>query len=276
MPVAMKESAVERLRHWVWQAGVTCVASGLVLRDRMLGRLRRVTGLHPTSRHLILSGGRVLDAVLVQPPLEVEVRGALLICHGIGETVDHWTRPQNLLASHGIVSLVFNYSGCGRSTGWIGVERCERDAIAAFRWLRETVPNVPITLLGFSLGTGVAAAVAPLLPIARLILCEGYTSFRDAVAAAGLPRWIATALVPDVWRSVDALKLCRVPVLVVHGDRDRLFPVAMGRSLADAADERGELAVVAGMGHSDLHSKASMEHWRPILAPTASDSNLAT
>ncbi len=260
---------MERLQHWVWQAGVTCVASGLVLRDRMLGRLRHIPGIHRTSRHLIPSGRRIVDAVLVQPSLDIAVRGALLICHGIGETVDHWMRSQDLLAGHGIVSLVFNYSGCGRSTGWIGVERCERDAIAAFQWLRETVPNVPITLLGFSLGTGAATAIA-----GRLILCEGYTSFRDAVVASGLPRWIVTTLVPDAWRSVNALKQCSIPVLVVQGDRDRLFPVAMGHALAEAAGEWGELVVIGGMGHADLHRKVRAEHWQPILARIAGCGNI--
>jgi pimeloyl-ACP methyl ester carboxylesterase len=72
-------------------------------------------------------------------------------------------------------------------------------------------------------------------------------------------------LVLDCWRSVETLRGVRVPVLVVHGACDRLFPVAMGAELAVAAGTRGELAVIPGMGHPDLHSRARPEDWKVIL-----------
>jgi len=137
--------------------------------------------------------------------------------------------------------------------------------VAAFWWLRERAPGVAVTLLGFSLGSGVAAAVVGRIPVSELVLCEAYVSFRAAVRSTGIPA-LALGLVPDVWRSEDALRGCTLPVLVVHGERDRLFPVAMGERLARAAGEQGELIVVPGMGHADLHAKAKGDDWRPILA----------
>ncbi len=197
-----------------------------------------------------------MDAAWVVPE---EPWAALLICHGIGETVEHWPRAQALLAEQGIASLVFNYSGFGRSTGRVSPEHCERDALAAYAWLRERLPAVPVTLLGFSLGTGVATAVCSQLEVRGLILCEGYTSLRAAVKSLGLPQsWIV-----DVWRSAETLTGCRVPLLVVHGKRDRLFPVAMGKALAEAGS--GELAVIEEMGHPDLHAKARPEDWQIIV-----------
>src|SRR5579859_5641549 len=104
------------MQELMFTAAVTCIARGAVLRDRLLGRMstmrrRANEWTHPVSRHLIPSGGRALDAVLVRP--FDEPRAALLICHGIGETVDYWTGVQHLLASRGVASLVFDYSGYG-------------------------------------------------------------------------------------------------------------------------------------------------------------------
>ncbi len=185
------------------------------------------------TRLSIASGENRLDAVLVKPA-SAEVRAALLICHGIGETVDHWIRAQELLAENGVASLVFNYAGCGRSTGWISADGCERDAAAAFEALQQAVPGVRVSLLGFSLGSGVAAAVAQRLAPARLVLCAGYPAFREAAYRFGVPR-VLCGVVPDLWRSEATLAGCSVPVLVVHGDRDRLFPVEMGERLARAS-----------------------------------------
>ncbi len=258
-------------RVWAWvqrgvfSAGVQCVCGGLVARDRWSGRIKPVRGVAITERVWIARQRIRLDAAWVRPAQDVEIQAALLICHGIGEVVEHWARAQELLAENGVASLVFNYSGCGRSLGGFSAEGCERDAVAAFWWLRERAPGVAVTLLGFSLGSGVAAAIVNRIPVTGLVLCEAYVSFRDALRSVGGPVF-ARGFVPDVWRSEDALGGCTVPVLVVHGRSDRLFPVAMGERLARAAGEQGELIVVPGMGHADLHAKAKGDDWRPILA----------
>ncbi len=260
----MSRRGLASVQHGVFSIGVRAVGSALVLRDRWLGRIRASAGTGLSERVQIPSGSRWLDAVWVRPAAGVEVKAAVLICHGIGEVVEHWARAQELLAEHGVATLVFNYSGCGRSRGKLSAHRCERDAQAAFWWLREQMPDVEVALLGFSLGSGVATAVTRQIPIAGLVLCEAYTSFREAVRSVGAPAW-ACGVVPDVWRTEEALRGCRVPVLVVHGEQDGLFPVAMAERLARAAGEWGELVVVAGMGHADLHAEARVVDWRPIL-----------
>jgi pimeloyl-ACP methyl ester carboxylesterase len=245
----------------VFTAGVSLIGGLLVTRDRLLGRIERARGIGVVVRKSVASRENRLDAVLVKPAMG-EVRAALLICHGIGETVDHWIRPQELLAENGVASMVFNFAGCGRSTGWISAGGCERDAIAVFQTLQAAVPGVRVTLLGFSLGSGVAAAVVRRIPVARLILCEAYPSFREAACRFGVPPALVR-VVPDLWRSEATLAGCGVPVLVVHGDRDRLFPVAMGARLARAAG--GELVVIPGMRHDDLHARPQTTNWGEIL-----------
>ena len=100
---------------------LTGISRALLLRDRMLGRVRPVVegaGAEATvERHEIVSGGNVLDAVWVRPA--GPVRAVVLVCHGICETVEHWVPVQRLLAAHGAASLVFDYSGYGRSPGRI-------------------------------------------------------------------------------------------------------------------------------------------------------------
>lgn len=250
---------------------ISCVSRFLILRARALGwtkRGRTPAGIHErVSCHAIPSAphlpAHVLDAVYVESAA-VPARAAVLLCHGIGETVEQWFGVQQLLAAHGVASLVFDYSGYGRSIGQPHWEQFELDAIAAFAALKELAPSLDISVLGFSLGSGVAIAIIDRLGAQRLILCEAFTSFRHAAVSAGIPRPLAR-LVPPIWHAQQRLEECKIPVLVVHGEKDRLFPVAMARELAGWCEPRAEVVVVPNTTHNQPFRKPHISYWGPIV-----------
>jgi alpha-beta hydrolase superfamily lysophospholipase len=241
------------------------VASRIIhLRDLLRGRIpRRVVpppGLELTPLS-IRSGSNLLDAVYAAP-LSQPARATVLICHGIGEIAVQWLPVQHLLAARGVASLVFDYSGYGRSTGWPTPEQCEQDAVAAFRRLGELRPG-PLSLLGFSLGTGIVPAILDRVDAHRLVICEGFTSFRAAARRVGfLPP--LSALVPPVWASENALRACSLPVLLVHSTRDRLFPVTMAETLAGWCGPRAQLQIVEGLRHNEPFYNPTPDYWYPI------------
>src|SRR5580658_8580086 len=171
---------------------IACISRFMILHNHALGwtkRSRMPAGIHErASRHAVPSAAHYLDAVFVEPAA-VPARGAVLLCHGIGETVEQWFGVQQLLAANGVASLVFDYSGYGKSTGRPNWEQFELDAIAAFGALKELAPSLHISVLGFSLGSGVAIATIEAiarLGAHRLVLCEAFTSFRHAAVSLGI------------------------------------------------------------------------------------------
>lgn len=253
------------MQGMVFTAAVTGIARGAVLRDLVLGRLdtmrrRAKEWTHPVSRHSIRSGDTVLDAVLVKP--HEELRASLLICHGIGETVEYWIPVQHLLAAMGVASLVFDYSGYGRSKGPVDWRRCEHDSVAAFEYLKAMRMGPP-SLLGFSMGSGIATAILDRTQPERLVLCAAFTSFRDAACSLGVPRKCAVVL-PAIWGGESALRAWRRPVLIVHGERDRTFPVAMAQRLAEWAGPAAELKVAPGQRHNEPFYRPRMAFWGPV------------
>ena len=238
-----------------------------ILRDRAFGWTKRgrvPAGIHErASRHAVPSAAHHLDAVFVEPA-HGPARAAVLLCHGIGETVEQWFGVQQLLAAHGVASLVFDYSGFGKSTGRTHWEQFELDAIAAFAALEKLAPGLPVTVLGFSLGSGVATAVLQRIGAHRLILCEAFTSFRHAAFSIGIPRPLAR-LVPPIWHAQALLAQCRLPVLIVHGEKDRLFPVAMARELAGWCEPRAEVVLVPNTTHNQPFRKPHLSYWGPII-----------
>jgi alpha-beta hydrolase superfamily lysophospholipase len=255
-----------RMQDMIFSAGVTCIARGAVIRDRLMGRLRTYRrlardGTHPVSRHSIASGDRRLDAVLVKP--HDKACAALLICHGIGETVDYWTGVQHLLASMGVASLVFDYTGYGRSRGPVDWRHFEADAVAAFEYLTSLQLGAPVSLLGFSLGSGIATAILGRIDPKRLVLCAAFTSFREAACSMGVPRFCAGAL-PPIWSGEAPLRGWRGPLLIVHGERDRIFPVAMAQRLAEWCGPEAELVVAEGHRHNQPFQRPQIAFWGPV------------
>jgi len=217
-----------------------------------------------TSRHVLHSGKNVLDAVLVQPQMGAS-RASLLLCHGIGETVELWHGVQQLLAENGVASLVFDYAGYGRSSGFFNASQAERDAIAAFHFLELQTAPMPVAILGLSLGSGVAAAIINRVPAHRLVLCAAFTSLRKASGSVGVPRSLWPG-VPPIWNTEEVLGNCSIPVLIVHGDKDRLFPVRMARELAECCPGNCELAIIPGATHSAPFYHPQQAYWGETVA----------
>lgn len=250
-----------------FRVSVAAISRTFAVRDRLLGRMRRIHAAASRdaqiARQTIPSDGRHLDAVFVQPSGE-PARAALLICHGIGETVDHWIAAQALLARQGVASLVFDYAGYGRSPGPVDWRRCEANARDAFESLRSLAPGLPRSVLGFSMGSGIAAAIAGHVPAERLILCSAFTSYREAARVLGCPRALTAAL-PPIWDGAASLGSCAMPVLIVHSGEDRAFPVWMASRLATFCEPRAELVVVPDHAHNEAFYRPSLTYWSHIL-----------
>jgi uncharacterized protein len=260
-----------QIHRITFTVALTCISRILVIRDRLLGRIGKCrfesTAYATASRHALPCGKSLLDAVFVQPAAR-PAEAVVLICHGIGEIVEHWFPVQQLLAAQGIASLVFDYSGYGRSTGRVDAGQWEEDAIAAFRLLQRLAPSMPVSVLGFSLGSGVAAAIINRVDADRLVLCAAFTSFRAAACSVGIPRRFASA-VPPLWHAEQSLLDCSVPVHIIHGERDRLFPVEMAAELAAFCGSEAELLVVPELDHNEPFNHPHLSYWGLVLARLA-------
>ena len=220
----------------------------------------------PYEQLSIASGDRRLDATLVRAA--ADSAPALLIFHGTAEAVSYWADTQALLYRHGITSMVFDYSGFGRSTGRPTAEHLEEDADSAYAdFARRVGPRTRRYVLGYSLGTGVVLdAVRRFEPApSGVVFMASYSSARDGAVAFGLiPKW-ATFLLPDMWNNVRDTRNLRQPLLVVQSDGDQLFPVSMAKAVFDAATVPKQMVVLHGYRHEDGHQRPTDDYWAPVV-----------
>lgn len=140
-----------------------------------------------------LKGFKSDDGALL-PFMEWHPRGkpkaVVLALHGFGDYSNAFDRMADALAAEGIVTYAYDQRGFGVSPGrgrWHGAARLARDAALAIGALKQQYPDVPVFLLGHSMGGGVAmiaAARYPAMPADGLILVAPAVWSREFMPAA--------------------------------------------------------------------------------------------
>ena len=121
----------------------------------------------------------------------------------------------------------------------------------------------PISVLGFSLGTGVAPAILNRVAADRLVLCAGFSSFRSAARAAWIPGFLSPLWCRPSGQQQTLCAIASLPILIVHGDKDRLFPMQMAHELLSCCGSRAELLVLPARSHNEPFYKPQMNTGAP-------------
>ena len=105
-----------------------------------------------------------------------------------------------------------------------------------------------IVVIGESMGSGVAVALAARRPVAALALDSPFSSAVD-VAASAYWMFPVRLLMRDPMRSDRAIADVKPPLLIVHGTADDVVPIEFGRRLFALAREPKTFVEIAGGGH---------------------------
>lgn len=167
-------------------------------------------------------------------PAGIEHRFPVVIfTHGNGELIDHWAPLWTEATAAGVGVLLVEYPGYGRSGGSPSQDSISDTMFAAFDFVSDQPGVDPDAIVahGRSLGGGAACILAAERPLAALILESTFTDVRSLARRLGLPG----PLVADPFDNLSVIPTLGIPILVIHGERDNLIPVAHGERLAAAA-----------------------------------------
>jgi fermentation-respiration switch protein FrsA (DUF1100 family) len=191
-------------------------------------------------------------------------RPVVLYFHGNGDYLaGFFGRFRDLIADGtGIVAL--SYRGYAGSSGQPSEQGLLQDAAAAYAFTTARYRADKIVAWGFSLGTGVAVALAAEQPVGKLILEAPYTSIADVAASAF---WFVPVrlFLKDQFRSDARIARIKVPLLVMHGALDATIPVAFGERLFALANEPKRFVRLARGGHNDLDNFGAIEIARNFI-----------
>lgn len=143
------------------------------------------------------------------------------------------------------------YRGYGASEGEPSEQALLGDALAIFDKARSQHPGQPVSVVGRSLGSGVASYVASKRSVAKLVLITPF----DSLAAVGQShyRWFPVSwLARDRYESVRYLPQYKGPLLVIRAGRDEVIPAANTDRLIASLPSRPQIVELAEAGHNDL------------------------
>ncbi len=186
-------------------------------------------------------------------PATAKDRPTLVYFHGNAGHIGHRGAKVRPYLDAGFGVLLLAWRGYGGNPGSPSEEGLYHDGRAALDFLsRAGVPPSRIALYGESLGAGIAVQMATERPVGAVVLEAPFTSTAD-IAAHHYWYLPARYLVRDRFDSKAKIGRIGAPLLIVHGERDRIVPVDLARALFAAAIEPKEARFEAAAGHNDLY-----------------------
>jgi fermentation-respiration switch protein FrsA (DUF1100 family) len=219
-------------------------------------------------------------SLTAEPPVvsAVEPLATLLFCHGNAGNISHRLENVAHLLRTGFQVLLFDYRGYGHSSGQPSEQGLYRDAAAAWAHLveRTDTAGVPRVIFGRSLGGAVAvdlatcvgpdtvgaSAVEPDAVKADGLIIE--STFTSVQALTRLIFPVPLPTLPVKYDSLSKIRRLKTSLLVIHGERDELIPVAEGRALFEAAPEPKAWYPISGAGHNDTYLVGGEAYFRQL------------
>jgi len=155
--------------------------------------------------------------------------------------------------------LLVDYPGYGLCSGEPGADSMLENAIGAYhafienkRWI---IRRPRLGILGWSIGAAAGLQFAEKYPVQDLVLIAPFTTMEDMVKRfTGIRPGV---LLLDRFDNVGALSRVSAQtspptVTIVHGEKDALIPVSMGRSLAQTLPNPIEFHGIPGASHTSV------------------------
>ena len=188
----------------------------------------------------------------------------VLYFHGNGDFLAGFFGRFHDLIADGTGVVALSYRGYAGSSGHPSERGLLSDAAAAYAFTVARYEAARIVVWGFSLGTGVAVALAAEKPVGRLILEAPYTSTADV--AASIFWFLPVRLVMrDQFRSDERIRRVTVPLLIMHGERDPAIPIRFGERLFALAHEPKQFVRFPEGGHENLQNFGAIETARHFI-----------
>jgi uncharacterized protein len=221
----------------------------------------RAAGLPFDAVTIETSDGERLRAWAIHGP---GPKARIVYFHGNGGNLSNWSPILSAVAQRGYSVLAVDYRGYGLSTGRPTERGLYRDvdATVARPWT-EAEGKLPLVYWGRSLGGAMAAYAATVRKPDGVIVEAGFPDARSAVR--GSPALAILSLLASYrFPAADFLNRANVPVLQLHGDRDSVIPIELGRELFQKIAGPKEFVVIPGGDHNDDAPRDAEGYWSAI------------
>jgi pimeloyl-ACP methyl ester carboxylesterase len=217
--------------------------------------------------------GRYLEVWRIEP--DIPSRGKVIFAHGWGRNRDRMVSRARYFGRWGFTAVIHSARDHGKSSPrrFMNAVKFAEDIESVLKWVKE-----PVVLYGHSAGAGGAVIAASRNPeqIKLLLLEACYADTKEALLS--LYRWFnpffGVFFGPMIlfWMNLfyrgrlDAVsparlaRSIRMPVMLIHGEKDRRFPLEFAVRLKNSFPPgQADLYIAEGVGHSDSSQTAGYQ-----------------
>ena len=225
----------------------------MVYRDKM--------PIQPEDVYFNSADGTRLHGWYFAPLDKKEPKAVIVQFHGNAENITTHFFSLYEAPSRGIAYLVFDYRGYGESMGQPTPKGVVEDGIAAIRWMHARHPLKPLIVVGQSLGGAIAfrsvSQIKNEIPIALMLVDSTFPDYRMQARSLFSNSILTFLLQPLAWLVADnsespkndITRIAPIPLIIAHGDKDRIVDQSMGREIFNLAKEPKEFWSIPNCQH---------------------------
>ena len=179
-------------------------------------------------------------------------KGVILYLHGNAGALHEWGLRSKLYTNTGYDILFVDYRGYGKNKNTIENETMlHNDLQHVYNYLKTRYTEDKITVLGFSIGSGLAARIAAKNNPKQLILEAPYYSFESLVKdiTPFVPKFLIRYKIP----TNDYIKNIQCPITIFHGQDDFLIKPEHSERLQKIKPERIQVYYINNCNHNGIY-----------------------
>jgi uncharacterized protein len=178
-------------------------------------------------------------------------KGLIFYLHGNAGSVNSWSKVATTYTDLQYDVFIIDYRGFGKSEGSINSQaQLFRDIQVSYEVMKKRYLEDRIIVLGYSIGTGLAAKIASVNQPKKLILQAPYYSLTDMMIHT-YPI-IPTFILKYKLETNKYIKECKMPIVIFHGTSDEVIYYNSSIKLKELIKRSDTLITLNGQGHNGM------------------------
>jgi len=178
-------------------------------------------------------------------------KGLVFYLHGNAGSLGTWGGVAKTYTDLHYDVFMLDYRGFGKSEGSIGSqEQLFSDVQTAYNEMLKVYHETKIIVLGYSIGTGLAAKLASTNQPRLLILLAPYYSLTD-IMRHKYPI-LPTFILRYRFNTSQFIKACKMPIVIFHGNQDEVIYYGSSLKLKELLKKQDQLITLVGQGHNGM------------------------
>lgn len=178
-------------------------------------------------------------------------KGLIFYLHGNAGSLNSWGEVAKTYTDLNYDVFMLDYRGFGKSEGKINSQdQLFQDLQTVYDELKTKYDESKIIVLGYSIGTGLAAKIASANRPKLLILQAPYFSLTDMMKHT-YPI-IPTFFLKYKLETNKFIKDCKMPIIIFHGNKDEVIYYNSSIKLQEIIKQTDTLITLNGQGHNGM------------------------